>query len=232
MSNTSNGPGEKGSKKWMQFVANDKDCKKQLNRAMSGKQELIWISPRADENYAEYKLNQEKMLEWLDIIDKDVANEVFSFWPKQQSQWDGIAVTKDWKDYYLIEAKAHLSEVDTPRKFLVPGSSQGKLANDELILKSMKEAYDALADGGDFENWKSKYYQLANRMTFMYFLNKSPLLKDKRFHIVLLNFVNDLDYKPTSKAAWEEHYKDIWADMIGKASIPEYVQLIYWDLKE
>ena len=61
MSNLLNGPGKKGSKKWMQFVANDEACQKQLNRAMSGKQELIWVSPRAGENYAEYKLNQEKM---------------------------------------------------------------------------------------------------------------------------------------------------------------------------
>jgi len=232
LSNTSKGAAEHdyGSKYWIQKIVNDSELCKQLNRAISGQEKLRWVSPLKFDDYAEYKLNQEIVLDNIGIIDKDVSREVFSFWPVQQPQWDGIAVSNDNMDYYLIEAKAHTEEVRTKMSTTKDGASEKAKENEALIISSMKAAFDVLADGGDFENWKSKYYQLGNRLTFMHYLNNCKFLEKKRFHIVLLNFANDKHFKNTAQM-WEEDYSRIWNEMLGKARIPDRVKVITWDVR-
>lgn len=230
MSNTSLGKAEKGSKYWIQLIVNTPEMQKQLNRAICGSENLRWISPLAYDEYKEYKLNQPLVIDNMGIIDKAIAKDVFSFWPAQQPQWDGIAISDDNMDYYLVEAKAHISEVRTRMSVVKDNASAMAHENEKLILQSMHEAYENLSDDGDFECWKKKYYQLGNRLTFMYFLNRSAVLEGKRFHIVLLNIVNDTMI-PTSDQQWKEHYKTVWKEMLGKARIPDNVHIINWDVR-
>lgn len=231
MSNTSKGASEHdyGSKHWIQEIVNNEDLCRQLNRAISGMEKLRWISPVNYEDYAEYKLNQQIMLDNLGITDREIARELFKFWPTQQPQWDGIAVSNDNNAFYLIEAKAHVEEVVTRMPVSKPGASAKSIENHQLILDSMGAVFKKIADGGNFESWKYPYYQLGNRLTFLYYLNSSPFLKDKRFHLVLLDFVNDKHFQNTLPM-WEDAYKKIWKEMLGNAPVPDTVQVINWDV--
>lgn len=105
-----------------------------MNRAISGRDKLRWVSPVNYEDYAEYKLNQQTMLDNLGITDREIARELYSFWPTQQPQWDGIAVSNDNKDFYLLEAKAHVEEVVTRMSVPKPGASAKSIENHQLIL--------------------------------------------------------------------------------------------------
>lgn len=233
MSNTSKGASEHdyGSKHWIQEIVNNEDLCRQLNRAISGMEKLRWISPVNYEDYAEYKLNQQIMLDNLGITDREIARELFKFWPTQQPQWDGIAVSNDNNAFYLIEAKAHVEEVVTRMPVPKPGASAKSIENHQLILDSMGAVFKKIADGGNFESWKYPYYQLGNRLTFLYYLNSSPFLKDKRFHLVLLDFVNDKHFQNTLPM-WEDAYKKIWKEMLGNAPVPDTVQVINWDVSK
>lgn len=93
MSNASKGASEHdyGSKYWIQKMVNDADLCRRLNRAISGTEKIRWVSPVNYEDYAEYKLNQQTMQDNLGITDREIARELFWFWPTQQPQWDGIA---------------------------------------------------------------------------------------------------------------------------------------------
>lgn len=93
----------------------------------------------------------------------------------------------------------------------------------------MGGVFKKIADGGNFELWKYPYYQLGNRLTFLYYLNSSPFLKGKRFHLVLLDFVNDKHFQNTLPM-WKDAYKKIWKEMLGNAPVPDTVQVINWDV--
>jgi hypothetical protein len=53
-------------------------------------------------------------------------------------------------------------------------------------------------------DWTKPYYQLANRIAFLYFLN---VIAEVPAWLILVNFVNDRTHKPTSLEQWLEHYR-------------------------
>ncbi|QLY81241.1 hypothetical protein [Clostridium intestinale] len=217
MSNTSKGPATKGSKFWMQYIVNS-NLKNNLNNHIGCN--LQWLSPLKGKNndYLEYELRQNYICNTIGINDSE-KNEIFSFWPNRQPQWDGIALSQDGRTIYLVEAKAHLSEL----KSKISASSE---TSRSLIVSSMREVFELYYPGGKFSLWRNGYYQLANRLTFLHKLNERLKVKNLEVKLLLLNFVGDYTYKPTDFIEWETHYNEVFKDMIGVESTPENVIVI------
>ena len=98
----------------------------------------------------------------------------------------------------------------------------------------MKNAFDFFSHSGkgDFSLWSDGYYQLGNRLTFLYELNKKVNIKHykiKKVELVLLNVVNDSTFIKTEKQEWEQHYKDVFNKMIGDEGVPDKVRLVYFN---
>ena len=163
-SNTSKGRGIKGSKYWIQTVIEDECLRNKLD-SMIG-EPLVWISPLAGSKntYDEYELKDSYVCDQMGVSTDD-AQSLFSFWPKRQPQWDGLAFDSTGHTLYLIEAKAHLAELDSKCSASNPESKA-------LILKSMQTIHDRYFPKGNFDSWVNNYYQLGNRLTFLRILNE------------------------------------------------------------
>ena len=99
------------------------------------------------------------------------------FWPKtgKRPSWDGI-FQQDGV-LYIVEAKAHVEELEN-------NPTQAKEESRGIIKKAFEQVTHSPAKA---ELWlKSKYYQLANRISFVYFLN-SQGIKAKVCYIFFLN---------------------------------------------
>ena len=192
-SNTSKGRGIKGSKYWIQTVIEDECLRNKLD-SMIG-EPLVWISPLvgSKNTYDEYELKDSYVCDQMGVSTDD-AQSLFSFWPKRQPQWDGLAFDSTGHTLYLIEAKAHLAELDSK-------CSASNLESKALILKSMQTIHDRYFPKGNFDSWVNNYYQLGNRLTFLRILNEKSFGHINAVKLVLLNFVNDQKYKPTTARA-------------------------------
>ncbi len=222
MSNTEIGRGKKGSKFWMQAVVETPTLQKELNGRIG--EDLQWISPLAGEAelFLEYELNHSYVRSFLGIS-KEEGEELFGFWAKRQPQWDGLAFSQDGTTLYLVEAKAHLSELESK---CLAKNVESKI----LIEKSMKEVHDEYFPNGDFSAWLDKYYQLANRLTFLRKLNEKAFGKIKKVKLVLLNFVKDNSYIPTTNGEWEKHYGEVFHLMTGSVNAPADVIIVNFDV--
>ncbi|WP_238860172.1 hypothetical protein [Clostridium sp. YIM B02569] len=224
MSNTSKGEGKKGSKYWMQLLANlegGKGLTKEIQKKDSTIGNITWISPLKEYNYEEYKLNNNSPnLSVLGICKKDM-----DFWPAGQPQWDAIGfVESEPKTIILVEAKAHLDEMNSS---CTAKSDESK----ELIEITLEEIYKNLSHNKDkkFDKyiWMEKHYQLGNRLAFLY------KLKEKGYDVklVLLNIVNDPTWgdKKASEMEWTQHYDDIFTELLGSKELPEDVIVLNLD---
>jgi len=204
----------------MQEIVNDSAYKEWLDEQI-GLSNTFWISPLQKDNYSEYKLN------WLPIIDHTGIND-FAFWPSNQPQWDAIGISGD--TLVLVEAKSHPGELNSKMSARSPHSI-------DLIIRSMREVFDATYNNGSFEKWTDSYYQLGNRLTFIYKLNQNIKPgKIKRVVLVLLNIVNDptleKDHKSISLAEWQSHYIKVLKEMTGQTEITSTdIKLVYFDVK-
>ena len=246
MSNTSNQKAEKGSKYWMQEIVNNKYLREELENKL-GVKSLEWISPLENESYDEYKLTEEKLKEKIPSL-KEVD---FSFWPKNGPEWDAIALSEDGSELYLFEAKSHLTEM-----YKETGAGADSL---KVISKCMQETCTKLFGSESKYNkeiWEKSevkdkkknpsFYQLGNRLTFLYYLNErryvTKLSKSIKVKLVLLNIVNDYTHNDENKmiprGKWEEHYKKVFYMMkygnnseekLEEIKIPENVEIIYFE---
>lgn len=244
--------GSKGSQFWMQKIVNEAYLKDELDKMIGEK--LIWISPLEEELYKEYMIpGDEKILSKKEKL-PEFENVDFSFWPKTNGRkptFDGIAISEDRSTLYLFEAKSHLTEMISET-----GAGTDSL---NVISKCMQEACAKLFGSDSKYNkeiWekvevkdkkkKQVFYQLGNRLTLLYYLNKrrdvTNLPESIKVKLVLLNIVNDYTHndknKIISKEKWEEHYKKVFCMMkygdvpegkLEEINIPENVEIIYFE---
>ena len=182
--------GIKGSLKWIQHVVND--CPDVLNKPINNfidtdkGQSMKWLSPKADDDYSEYRDQA-----FLDLLgNKLPKTKLKDFWPKQGPQWDALGRIED-KAYFLVEAKAHVSEIIS--------SSQAKSPDSiSLINKSLDETKNYLKLKSDLDLTKG-FYQYLNRLAHLYFLRT---LSDVPAYLVFVYFVNDHTHIPATKDEW------------------------------
>ena len=224
MSNTSLGRAEKGSKYWMQTVILYDGLRARLN-AMIGEPGMEWLSPLAGEygTFAEYSLGQKNAVS-ARIGVSDVPGFFDGFWPRRQPQWDGIGIGGDGRILYLVEAKAHVSEMISRLSASDPDSRR-------LIEHSLRATFETYPGAKDFTVWTDRYYQLANRLAFLRFLNgRSAELKIGEVRLVLLNFVNDHTYLPEAQSIWDAYYAQVWEQMTGVGHAPAGVTEVFFDV--
>ena len=217
MSNTSNTRATKGSKFWMQKIANDELLTARLEHLLD-EQNLRWISPLKAESFKEYQLSEPKIFSDVLGLSRDEFKAKFSFWATNQPLWDAIAVSE--KTLYLFEAKAHVKETFSKISATNPDSLK-------KISASMLKVFDELADAGNFATWTEKFYQLGNRLTFLHFMNQMTFPKINRVELILLNITDDQTYLPTPQEIWTRHYEEIFREMIGR-NFPPNVRIIYF----
>lgn len=186
----------RGSQKWIQDLVNTNAhllsnqiqlCRKDL----LGK-EILWISPLQDDNFAEYRDGS-----FLDKLGLSIHTPALQkFWPARGPQWDGLGKTTDGSVYLLIEAKANIPEIV---------SNCG--ANSDKSLKLIKTSLEKTQEwvgAGTHICWTTGFYQYANRLAHLYFLNQ---IAGVRTYLISLYFVNDTTYIPTESQDWNAALK-------------------------
>ena len=177
---------------------------------------INWESPL--EKYREYRNDFLGLYEEWDNAKSLIEN----YWPKSGPSWDGVATVlgKDGKKgLLLVEAKAHVQEMRSRLK-----------AKDEtsidLIIGTIKEAKAFIGSQAPIDTWLNHYYQLANRLAYLYILNEKMYIPT---WLVLINFIEDQSYKPTSIEEWVDHYHEVFTEMDIKFSsiLLNRVVLIY-----
>ncbi|MGH9810702.1 MAG: hypothetical protein ACRD9W_26215, partial [Terriglobia bacterium] len=121
------------------------------------------------------------------------------YWPPRgmQQNWDavGIATIEGIEEWLLVEAKAHSDELSSD----CGADERGGLPQIRQVLNDLKRACGA----PDQADWVHGYYQFANRLAVLDFLNASSV--PTRF--VMLYFCGDQrpdSYKcPASPEAWQ-----------------------------
>ena len=215
-------PANRGSQKWLQIAANEKQgildsaILKQLTE--SENQAIVWVSPIKSDSYAEYRDGD--FLEQLTI--KLTNRSLPVFWPRRGPQWDGLAKTEDGK-ILLIEAKAHLPEMKSPASL----ASETSLKFIRESLREVKSFLDIQSD----TDWSGMYYQYTNRIAHLYLLrelNKIPA------YLVFLCFINDKEMNgPTSEEQWQAsiHELETHLGIPAKHKLSDFILHVYLDIK-
>ena len=176
---------------------------------------IEWISPLKQHGYKEYRDNFLNVLGISGEIPKEI-------WPKRGPVWDGLAKAKGNSGeeiILLVEAKAHLSEM----------KSELRAASTESINIIKKTFQQFRQKNGIDEtyasSWENSYYQLANRLIYLDYLNHTLNTKT---YLVLINFLDDSTNVRTSLQDYLSHYKKVFHEMgISHLKLLKYVILCY-----
>ena len=211
--------GQRGSLKWIQRAVNDHPelLNAPILAQLSPARSIDWRSPLRGYGYAEYRDG-----EALDLLGtSDLRSNLEKFWPAQGPQWDALGLT-DRGDLLLVEAKAHIKELCSP------GTAAGADSR-AWIERSLGEASAALQAKGGRAAWTDLFYQLANRLAFLWFFRESG----KPAWLVLANFVGDEEMDgPKTAAEWQAAYQVAYYAMGLRRDHPlsRYVIHVYPDV--
>ena len=181
----------RGSQKWIQDIANA--CPDLLNNhihndilSISGCN-IEWKSPSIKNDFAEYR--DADFLGEIGLT--ELTEKLKLFWPKNGPQWDALGKTSDNKAFFLVEAKANVPEIV---------SSCG--AKDKESLKTISGRPDETQRWLNCQkpliDWKSVFYQYANRLAHLKFLKEMG----KEAYLIFVYFIGDPTRIPTSRDAW------------------------------
>jgi hypothetical protein len=183
-------PASRGSEKWLQRAINDKlDVLDTPLRQALKAHHIEWLSPRADDEFSEYR--DAAFLDRLGL--GALTDDLAAFWPQRGPRWDALART-DRGQVLLIEAKAHIAE-------MLPG--KGSAAESPASIVQITAALDATAralGATPRAPWITTFFQLANRLAHLHFLRDHGI----DAWLVLIDFVGDGDMGgPESAEAWQ-----------------------------
>lgn len=186
---------DKGSQYWLQRAVCEQwdDLNAPLLARCAGAGTLVWLSPSADDQFAEYR-----DAAFLARIGKpELASELRKFWPDRGPQWDGLATT-DANHVILIEAKAHIGEFCSPY-------SQASETSLAMIRAALDQTAKSLGvKASHLHNWAQHFYQYANRLAHLHWLREHNV--DAK--LALVGFIGDSEMKgPASHEAWDAAYR-------------------------
>ena len=176
---------------------------------------IEWISPLKQNDYREYRDNFLNVLGVSGAIPNDI-------WPKRGPVWDGLAKAKGNSGeeiILLVEAKAHLSEMKSELRAT-------SLDSVIVIRKTFQKFRQRNGIDEKYADvWENCYYQLANRLIYLDYLNHTLNIKT---YLVLINFVDDNTHVKTSLQDYLSHYKKVFHEMgISHLNLLNYVILCY-----
>jgi len=221
MPRISQGPGVKGSQKWIQKLVNEKPdllnspIRTQLD--LPDTEKIPWLSPIADDDYAEYQ--DEAFLDLLGIKLPKVS--LSDFWPSRGPVWDGLGKSETEK-VFLVEAKSHISEVLSPK-------TGARVTSLRKIKKSLDETKTFLHSNSEHD-WASTFYQYTNRLAHLYLLRE---LNDVSAYLIFVYFLNDEDMNgPKSIDEWHGAIKLLHSFLgVGRHRLSEFTADIFIDVR-
>jgi hypothetical protein len=164
-----------------------------LTLCLSQVLELRWKSPLASEDFYEYR---DDFLAPLAL--EQHISAVRRFWPAGGPQWDALAALRflEAQGVLLVEAKAHPGETASHCGAAHPAS-----------LAQIDSAFARVQSFMEVEprDWKRGYYQLANRLAFLYLLNEELRIPT---WLALVHFVDDDSHRSTSIAEWRRAFAE------------------------
>lgn len=180
-----------GSLRWLQRLFTHRadllDQALQRAGALGTSERVTWVSPRSDDEWAEYRDGD--FLSQLQL--GALRPELAKFWPARGPQWDALGLGPD-RRVFLVEAKSNTSELASS---LSPNDRS--LPQVSAALESAKAAFGVSANA----DWLNGYYQYANRLAHLYFLEQHSI----RATLVFLYFLGDNEMKgPTTADAWRD----------------------------
>jgi len=211
--------GHKGSQKWIQKLINEKpellDLQIRRNLNFPEDEDIKWLSPSKDDEYAEY-CNQD-FINLLGVKLKKVP--LANFWPRRGPQWDGLGRSCSGK-LFLVEAKSHIQELIS--------TLQAKDQNSvRKIRRSLEETRHFLNANPQID-WSHSFYQYANRLAHLYLLRQNQLPA----YLVFVYFINDLEMKgPTTIEEWKGAIKllhSYWG--IGRHKLQNFITEVFIDV--
>ncbi|WP_085814105.1 hypothetical protein [Geoanaerobacter pelophilus] len=209
--------GTRGSLKWTQRLVekHPSALDDQLHSAgvLSASNQLTWLSPLRSDQWAEYRDSR-----FLQTINQEhLIKKLKTFWPRRGPQWDALANDESGR-IFLFEAKAHGAEMRS--------SCKAGATSLRLINESMDDAKKAMG-AKPCADWLNGYYQYANRLTHLAFLQQSGL----DACLVFVYFTGDEEMKgPTSEAAWTP-FIDMAHQHLGLPQHPKDVVSVFLDVR-
>ena len=211
--------GEKGSKKWIQRLINEKpellnsEIRSKLN--LQSNEEIRWLSPLKRDKYAEYS-NQD----FIDLLGVKLERVPLSdFWPERGPQWDALGRSKSGK-LFLVEAKSHIRELISAIKATDEDSIrkiQGSLGRVIFFLNLNAET-----------DWSCGFYQYTNRLAHLYLLRYNQLPA----YLAFVYFLNDSDMNgPETVEEWKGAIKLLRSYLgIGRHKLKKFIADVFIDV--
>jgi hypothetical protein len=212
---------KKGSQRWLQVAIErapallDVPLRGALDRPNAS---IEWLSPLRRDGFQEYRDGDVLLKCDLGLKHRPLAD----FWPAGGPMWDALG--KCSSEVLLVEAKAHIPEIVSPRTRATE-PARGR------IRKSMEEAQKALAPKSlGHVDWTGTFYQYANRVAHLHFLrdqNRIPA------HLVNVYFVNATDVGgPSDVAEWKGALTVVKSYLgLGRHRMSKYMHDVFVDVR-
>jgi hypothetical protein len=197
-----------GSLRWLQrlFTHREDLLDHSLQRAsvLGPWERVTWVSPRSDDEWAEYRDGD--FLSQLNL--GRLRPALAKYWPARGPQWDALGLGPD-RRVFLVEAKTSVAELASS----LPASDRS-LPQITAALEAAKAAFgvDPSAD------WLNGYYQYAIRLAHLYFLEQHSVPAT----LVFLYFLGDTELKgPATADAWRDAVAPVYRHLGLSAAFSE-----------
>jgi hypothetical protein len=167
------------------------------------KGELIWLDFPPDNN--RLSLDGEwKGINFLTQQQQETLKGLWgNYWTGNTQNWDAIIIhiEKEQIEYVIVEAKAHLKEIESDCSAEKDSTNETKIKN---AFERTKNTFGVKTNN----DWLKQYYQLANRLAFINFLHSQNI------NCSLLNvyFINGYSNKKGENKSVKD--KEEWAEAI------------------
>ena len=208
-------PADKGSQYHLQKLVNEH--KGNLNRLILSNssslseyalEEPKWVSPLAPE-YLEYRDHGFLRAIRLSRLEPSLS----AFWPRFGPYWDALA-TVDGKNgghgVILLEAKSHFKELGG-RSYRAKAKRKKSIEKITVAIATVKQRLEVKEDS----DWLGNYFQYANRLVHLYWLNKEGVPT----WMVFLYFNGDQEQNcPNTFAEWQGKLNEMRTEL----GLPEH----------
>ncbi|MBF0634186.1 MAG: hypothetical protein HQK85_06000 [Nitrospinae bacterium] len=213
----SQGRAYKGSQLQIQIYVNRRA--EELNTAICAaypalKDHISWVSPLKNALYEEYK--DEDFLRSVGMS-RLAPLLVGDFWPKGGPRWDALARVKinGKEGVILVEAKNYPGEIE--------GNGCGASPYSRSIIEKALQKTKKWLGVAPETDWMGKWYQSANRLAHLYFLNE---VVGVPAWLVNVHILDDPMHNPTSRNVWEIELAGIKSQMgLSGVAVPHLVDV-------
>ena len=183
----------------------------------TGERKITWKSPLLTDNFKEYR-DDFLSVYYEDEHSRQLSKQIIrNHWPKNGPVWDGLGIVEgiNSKGLLLVEAKAHTNETLSMMK----ATSNQSIS---LITKTITETHRQFNSTEPITPWLNNYYQLANRLAYLYLLNHKLQIPT---WLIQVNFIGDNSHIETDKEKWIAHYQKVFHTLGISYSAPLLSQL-------